>query len=74
MQFCSLIPTAQCAKSTDLNLDGITSIDDIAVAAEAFGTRPGHDRWNVDADIDEDNHVGIADIVSIALEFGQTSL
>ncbi len=73
VQLCLLVPIALCAKPTDLNSDGITDIDDINLAAESFASTLGHDRWNPDADIDEDGYVGIKDIIAIALEFGQES-
>lgn len=73
VQLSMFTPNALCVKSTDLNSDGITDIDDINMAAESFASHPDHARWNPDADIDSDDYVGIKDIISIALEFGQTS-
>lgn len=54
----------------DINLDFKVNILDIAGAATAFGTRPGHARWDPKADINGDFKVDILDIASIALKFG----
>jgi len=50
----------------DLNDDGKVDIRDVAVAAVAFGSHPGHLRWNPIADVNKDNTVNIVDIVLIA--------
>lgn len=56
----------------DLNFDGVVNINDIAVAASAFGSHPGHSRWNPVADVLQDERVDIRDLALIALEFGTT--
>ena len=56
----------------DVSGDGYVGIDDIAIAAEAFGATPTHPRWNIYADINRDNYVGIDDLVLIASNFGAT--
>ncbi len=61
---------AYALKPTDLNNDGKVDIQDIATAAQAFGSYPGHPRWDPDADIDEDGRISIKDIIAIALDFG----
>jgi len=53
----------------DLNNDGKVDIQDIALAASAFGSYPGHPRWNPLADINKDGIVSIIDIVLIAKNF-----
>jgi hypothetical protein len=65
--FTNIVPTT---KSTDLNSDGFTGIDDIVMAGEYFGSYPGHPRWDPKADIDNDGIVTIMDIVLVALDFG----
>ena len=57
-------------KPTDVDGDGYTGIDDIVEAGEAFGSYPGHDRWNPLADINSDEYVGIVDIALVANDFG----
>lgn len=55
----------------DLNQDGKVDIEDIAIAAQAFGSYPGHLRWNPEADLDGDGKVSIIDIAIIAKAFGK---
>ncbi len=47
----------------DLNLDGVVDILDAVQAASAFGSYPGHPRWNSHADLNHDNEVDIFDII-----------
>jgi hypothetical protein len=56
----------------DINGDGIVDISDIAMAAKAFGSYPGHPRWNPEADLNSDGVVDIVDIATIATNFGKT--
>jgi len=58
--------------AVDINGDGKVNIIDIAAAAMAFGSVPGHPRWNPDADINGDGKTNIFDIFSIAKSFGKT--
>ena len=70
---CFLTPKSLCIiKSTDLNTDGVTSIDDVILAAEFFGSKPGHSRWDPVADLDGDNDVDIKDLITILSDFGKT--
>jgi hypothetical protein len=54
----------------DLNADGKIDITDISIFGLAFGSYPGHDRWNADVDIVQDNRVNILDGVQIAKAYG----
>lgn len=54
----------------DLNDDGEVDMRDIAIAAMAFGSYPGHSRWNIIADINQDSQVDMRDIALIARNFG----
>jgi len=56
----------------DLNRDLQVDIQDIFIAANAFGSHPTHPRWNPQADINKDNYIGIDDIYLIAKKFGWT--
>lgn len=58
--------------SSDLNGDGNTDIKDLALAAQAFGSYPGHPKWNYMADTNQDAKVDIRDLVLIAKDFGKT--
>jgi len=54
----------------DINGDGKVRVDDVLVAAEAFGTDPDHPRWNPLADLNGDDLVRVDDVLAIALNFG----
>lgn len=56
----------------DLNGDHKVNIKDVALVASAFGSYPGHERWNQIADINRDNKVNIRDIVFVAANYGNT--
>ncbi|MGD8544619.1 MAG: DUF2341 domain-containing protein [Candidatus Bathyarchaeota archaeon] len=60
----------------DLNRDGRVDMRDIGIVARAFGSYPGHERWNVEADItgsggEPDDRVDMRDIGLVARNFGQ---
>jgi len=57
----------------DLNDDGRVGITDISIAASAFGTRPGHERWDERADVNMDGEVNMLDLTLVALNFGEIS-
>lgn len=57
----------------DLNGDGEVKIKDIAMAAKAFGSKPGDDNWEPNADINEDGEIKIFDVATVAKEFGKTA-
>jgi hypothetical protein len=57
------------SQEVDLNDDGEVDILDVAVAANSFGSSPGHPRWNTIADVNGDNLVDILDLVLIARNF-----
>lgn len=50
----------------DLNADGEVDMKDTVIAAIAFGSYPGHPRWNPIADVNQDNKVDMRDIATIA--------
>jgi len=55
----------------DLNGDGVVDILDIAMVAKAYGSYPGHKRWNANADIDNNNVIDILDIAKTARNYGK---
>jgi len=55
----------------DINSDGVVSILDLATAAVAYGSYPGHPKWNPTADLDGNDVINILDIVIIAKNFGR---
>jgi parallel beta-helix repeat protein len=55
----------------DINRDGKVDIKDVAIAAMAFGSYPGHPRWNSIADENEDGKIDMRDIAVICRNFGE---
>ena len=53
----------------DLNGDGKVNIEDIYVFAQAFGSYPGHPRWDPRADMDGNGIINVIDAVLIAMKF-----
>jgi len=45
-------------------------ISDLALVAKAFGSYPGHERWNSATDIDASGEVNILDATMVCLKFG----
>ena len=66
-----LLAASAALIKTDLNFDGQVNIVDISTAALAFGSYPGHERWDPMADLNGDNDVNIVDIASVAINFGE---
>jgi len=54
----------------DLNDDGKVDMKDIGIVAKAFGSYPGHERWDPLADINEDGKVDMRDVAGVARLFG----
>jgi parallel beta-helix repeat protein len=57
----------------DVNGDDSVNILDVSIGARAFGTEPGHERWNPDADMNLDNKINVIDITMVAKEFGKSA-
>jgi parallel beta-helix repeat protein len=58
----------------DLSEDGKVDMVDLGIASRAFGSYPGHPRWNPIADLNKDERVDTRDIAVIARNFGKTHL
>jgi hypothetical protein len=56
----------------DVNGDGEVGMSDIFQVIKAFGSYPGHPRWNPDADINNDGRVDMRDICLVIKNFGKT--
>jgi len=56
----------------DINYDGKVNTRDLAPAAQAFGSYPGHPRWLPEADLNLNNKIDMRDIAIIAKNFGKT--
>jgi len=65
------IPPWMYPLQSDINYDGKTDIRDIALAAKAFGSYPGHPKWEKEVDLDYNDKIDIKDIATIAKDFGQ---
>ncbi|MDH7563918.1 MAG: CARDB domain-containing protein [Candidatus Bathyarchaeota archaeon] len=55
----------------DVNGDGVVDLKDYLIVAAAFGSYPGHPRWNPVADINRDNMVDLKDVFIVAKNYGQ---
>ena len=60
------------ASASDVNRDGKVDLRDISLVAIAFGSYPGHPRWNLIADINQDGKIDLRDIALVARNFGKT--
>lgn len=63
--------------SGDVNDDGIVNIQDVVIAALAFGSSVGEpnslgEPYNPDADLNNDGIINIIDLVIIGVNFGNT--
>jgi len=56
----------------DLNYDMKIDLRDILVLAKAFGSYPGHPRWDPIADLNADDKVSLLDAIIIAKAFHQS--
>jgi len=56
---------------SDLTMDGKVDITDLILAANAFGSYPGHPRWDPIADENEDGRINIFDLILMARDFGK---
>jgi len=54
----------------DINWDYKVNMKDLGLAALAFGTSPGDERWNPAADIIKDDKINMRDLALIARNFG----
>jgi ABC-type transport system substrate-binding protein len=58
----------------DINLDLKVNVKDIFATAKAFGSVPGHSRWDPTADVNSDFKVNVKDIFTVAKQFGWVCL
>ena len=55
----------------DVNADNKVDVKDVYETSKAFGSYPGHPRWNRYADLDRNLKVDVKDIFIVAKNFGQ---
>jgi hypothetical protein len=53
-------------------MDGKVDMKDISILCRAFGSYPGHPRWNSLADENEDGIIDMFDIALTCRNFGKT--
>lgn len=63
--------TAAVTIPGDLNGDFTVGLSDLVILANAYGSRPGDSKWNINADIDGNGIVGLTDLVLLAQHYGQ---
>jgi uncharacterized protein (DUF2141 family) len=55
----------------DLNGDFKVNLQDLAILAQAYGSKPDSANWNPNADIEDSGTVGLADLAVLAAHYGQ---
>jgi hypothetical protein len=58
----------------DIDGDGKVDMKDVGWVVDAFGSYPGHPRWNPDADLNQGGFVDMKDIGLTVINFGKTCL
>jgi hypothetical protein len=58
-------------RAGDLNHDTWVKMDDLMIVMGAFGSTPGHPRWNQTADTNSDDKIDLTDVVVILVNYGQ---
>lgn len=54
----------------DVNGDGKVDMQDVILVLDAFGSYPGHPRWNPSCDLNTDLKVDMADLTIVLNNFG----
>ena len=68
---CMAFAPVQCANMYDLTGDGRVDMVDLDVVVSAFGSFPGHPRWNPIADLNGDGIVDTMDIGLLLIHYGE---
>lgn len=55
----------------DINGDGIVELQDFQKLSDAFGSSPGHPRWNPECDVNRDGIVELYDFLLTSAHFGE---
>lgn len=53
----------------DFSLDNIVDIDDLLIIRNSYGTTPGADWWNPLVDVNQDEKIGVIDLVYMARNY-----
>jgi peptide/nickel transport system substrate-binding protein len=65
--------TMQVRIMGDINGEGVVNMNDIMTIVSAFGSYPGHPRWNPDCDLNQKGRVDLSDIVEALMNYGKSS-
>jgi len=65
--------TMQVRIMGDVNNDRVVNMNDIMTIVSAFGSYPGHSRWNPNCDLNQHGKVDLSDIVAALMNFGKSS-
>lgn len=57
-------------KMYDTNGDGKIDLTDVLAVAIAYGSYPGHPKWNPVCDFNQDNKIDLSDYLGVALNYG----
>jgi hypothetical protein len=55
----------------DLNNDTVINIFDVVTVCIAYGSKPGDDNWNPNADLIQNNFIDIFDVVAVTSRYGR---
>jgi peptide/nickel transport system substrate-binding protein len=58
----------------DINADGVVELMDFYVMSQAFGSTPGHSRWDVRCDLSPDGYIELMDFFLLSQHYGETYL
>ena len=56
----------------DINEDGVIDVEDLVIVAVAWGSYPGHERWNPRTDLNRDYFVDVEDLAIVGRNIGKT--
>jgi len=56
----------------DINADGVVELIDFYAMSQAFGSTPGHPRWEIRCDLNSDGCVELMDFFMLSQHFGET--
>jgi hypothetical protein len=65
--------TVQVKLMGDANGNGIVDLDDAYLMSIAFGSFPGHSRWNLQADLNQDDFVDLLDFFMFGQNYGKSA-
>jgi hypothetical protein len=56
----------------DINRDGSVNLHDLVALGDAYGSSPGHNNWNANADLNGDGVVNLRDLYLFMLDYGKS--